>query len=57
MAQELGAEILSVNDYFADEDRYAWYRDGVLYYSDADHLSLAGALAVAPLIVNGLAAP
>ncbi len=53
MVDEYGAEILSLNSFFEEGDRYAWYRDGSVYFSDGDHLTLRGALGVAPLLVDG----
>ncbi|WP_338548075.1 acyltransferase family protein [Roseovarius phycicola] len=53
-AKEHGAQVVSVNDFFEEAETYAWFRDGVLYYKDADHLSLQGALALGPLLAERL---
>ncbi|MFD1158563.1 acyltransferase family protein [Roseovarius aestuarii] len=52
MADKYGAEILSLNDFFVDGEAYAWFRDDVALYRDSDHLSIEGALAVSPLVVE-----
>lgn len=53
VAEEFGAEILSLNSYFEAGDRYAWFRDGDVLIGDGNHLTLRGALGVAPLLVEG----
>ena len=52
-AEELGAEILSLNSYFEAGDRYAWFRDGNVLIGDGNHLTLRGALGVTPFLIEG----
>ena len=50
VASREGAELLLVSDHFLDEGSYAWMRDGRALYRDTNHLSVAGALGLAPLL-------
>ncbi|SMC11178.1 O-acetyltransferase OatA [Roseovarius aestuarii] len=54
LAEAHGAETLSLNTVFEDEDAYVWFKDGNVLFRDTDHLTLRGALSVAPLIAETL---
>lgn len=54
VADDLGAELISVNAFFERDGRYAWLLNRVLLYKDADHISAPAAHAVAPLLDKAL---
>lgn len=54
VADDLGADLISVNAFFEREGRYAWLLDRALLYTDADHISAPAARAVAPLLDKAL---
>jgi hypothetical protein len=48
VASALGVEVVSVNDFFERDGRYAWMIDEKLLYFDADHISPDAARALSP---------
>ncbi|WP_306116382.1 MULTISPECIES: acyltransferase family protein [unclassified Roseovarius] len=50
VAQQDEVEVLSLTDFFAEGERYAWFLDDTVLYRDSDHLSTRGAVSVGPLI-------
>ncbi len=54
LAARYDADVLTLADAFADGDHYRWFRstDDVTLYRDSNHLSVAGALSLAPLLVR-----
>ncbi len=55
-ADALGAEVITVNDFFERDGRYAWMIEGKLLYFDADHLSPDAARALTPRLEKVLQA-
>lgn len=48
------AHVLSIDDALCDAERCPWVRDGRFLYCDDDHLSITGAMAVYPVLAQGL---
>ncbi|PVA11642.1 hypothetical protein DC366_01365 [Pelagivirga sediminicola] len=54
VAEETGVEVIRLLDYFVEGDQYVWLRDEDVLYTDSNHLSVNGALAMTPFVESVL---
>ncbi len=54
LADELGAEVVTLDALFTQGDRFAWIRDGDALYMDDDHASGVSGTYLAPKVIEAL---
>ncbi|MEX1235648.1 MAG: acyltransferase family protein, partial [Roseovarius sp.] len=57
VAARYGAQVLTLAGSFQQGNAFAWIRDGASLYRDTNHVSVAGALSLAPLLSRSYFAP